>query len=424
MSEASEKSSSKVNVDAKIDEIRREYRFYKKYGEKHPLYNTTWKIFWERRYTEIKKEGKHDPDQYDYKFDWVNYWMNYIKEYYYNKIDFYKKKDIKRLHLSPISISSSEDSMSNKSYKKENKKQSRKSSRYSDSSSEDSSYSKTPKKSLRSIKSLTHIESDAFVDINPISSNETVSLISVCRTLAVLDSDLGSLLSNKIIDLIGKSIQLEKVQANSSDEFLMTSDNVTFLETVKEKLKGLVYTNLLEPKKIPVAKTCIQNIAKLVHQNRQTPTEKKENCQIVKDPELTEIIAKALASFGKNDALPEELEVIKEIYLEELEKNIEMAKKDNVECHPSLNLSKSSISNYKDLDDDELFTLFKNFPKMDEDEQNNFISFITEIEETDPERVRRLQDFITNGQQPSATIVINDDDDDDYNFDELVATIK
>lgn len=145
--------------------------------------------------------------------------------------------------------------------------------------------------------------------------------------------------------------------------------------------------------------------------------------QIMKDPELTEIIAKALISFGKNDTLPEELEVIKEIYLEELEKNIEMARKDNDESHSTTNLSKLSVSFYKELDDEDLSTLIKNFQQMDQDEQNEFIKFITDIEETDPDRVRRLQDFIIIGQKPTETILI-DDDDDDYNFDELVATIK
>ena len=249
MSEITERSSSDLNVDAKVAEVCREYRFYQKNGEKHPLYNTTWKIFWERRYAEIKKEGKHNPDNYDYKDDWVKYWMNYIKEYYYNKMDFYKKKDKKRLHLSPISISSSEDSDSSKSHKKESKHHNKKSSRYSDSV-EDSYYSKTTKKPVKYVESLSSIDSDSFIDNRATSSNEPVSLLSVCRTLAVLDAELGSLLSNKIVDLIGKSIELEKVQANSSDEFLITSDNVIFLETVKEKLKGLVSTNLLEPKKV------------------------------------------------------------------------------------------------------------------------------------------------------------------------------
>lgn len=237
MSEISEKSPLKVNVFAKIAEIRREYQYYLKNGEQHPLYNATWKIFWERRYAEIRKEGKYNPDQYDYKCDWIKYWMNYIKEYYYNKMDFYKKKDMKRLHLSPISILSSEDTVSSKSLKK---KLNRKSPIHTGSSSEDSCDS----------FNLPWLDSEIVMDNCATSRHESVTLLSVCRTLAVLDVELGVLLSNKIIDLIAKSIELEKVQANSSDEFLMTSDNITFMETVKEKLKGLVSTNLLEKKKV------------------------------------------------------------------------------------------------------------------------------------------------------------------------------
>jgi hypothetical protein len=247
MSQVVGEGSSDVNIDAKVAEIQREYRYYQKNGEKHPNYNYTWKIFWERRYSEIKKEGKHDPDKYNYQNEWIKHWMNYIKEFYYNKIDFYKKKGMKRLYLSPIRISSSESSISDKSPKK-SKRYKKRSSRYS--SSEESYDSKTPEKLLKYVESLSSIDSDPFLATSSKASKETVTILSVCRTLAVLDAELGNLLSSKIVDLIAKSIELERIQANSSDEYLINNDNITFLETVKEKLKALIATDLLEPKKV------------------------------------------------------------------------------------------------------------------------------------------------------------------------------
>jgi len=252
MTQATDRSSLDVNIDAKVAEIQREYRFYQKNGEKHPLYNNTWKIFWGKRYMEIKDEGKHDPEKYDYKNEWYKYWMDYIKEFYYNKIDFYKKNIKKKRmnELSPISISSSSEEDISASKKIRGYKKI--SPTYS-SSSEESFYSKMPDASLKYVESLS--SSDSFLDNHATSSkssNETVTILSVCRTLAVLDAELGNLLSNKIVDLIAKSIELEKVQANSSDEFLITDDNITFLETIKEKLKALISTDLLEPKKVVI----------------------------------------------------------------------------------------------------------------------------------------------------------------------------
>lgn len=33
----------------RIAEIEKEYEYYKIYVNKHPLYATTWKVFWQRR---------------------------------------------------------------------------------------------------------------------------------------------------------------------------------------------------------------------------------------------------------------------------------------------------------------------------------------------------------------------------------------
>lgn len=79
---------------------------------------------------------------------------------------------------------------------------------------------------------------------------DSVSFVSVLRILSVLEDDLGSVLSNKVIDLLAKSLELERVMPNSSNELLMTRENFIVLETIKEKLKGLLIVEMLSSKKV------------------------------------------------------------------------------------------------------------------------------------------------------------------------------
>lgn len=129
---------------------------------------------------------------------------------------------------------------------------------------------------------------------------------------------------------------------------------------------------------------------------------------------LNEIILKALETFGKTDTSPEELEIITEIYLEELSKNIDLALK-----------SSKKLKNipFQELDNNEIKCLIKNFTRLNNDEQVELIDFVKELEQTDSERMKILQDGITENNSPKETIVL-DEDDEDYDFNELVSTLK
>lgn len=168
-----------------------------------------------------------------------------------------------------------------------------------------------------------------------------------------------------------------------------------------------------------MVKKCIQNIAQLVHEH---PTSYKESTaeksdENITDSRLTEIITKSLVTFGKTDVSEEELEVIKEIYLEELEKNIHRSTIPERTEHQPIK--------YESLSDDELKLLIKNFTQLSDEEQHYIIKFISEIEEKDPERVKKLHSFVYTAVETTEPIVIDDNDDDaDYDLDEVFETIN
>lgn len=398
-------------------QLKKEYRENKASPEDHPMYGEEWKKFWHRRHDELKKEGKIDPNDFDYVPEWTIFWMKRMQEIYEESIDKEKaklriqfdlsddiedndkKKQLKR-SLSPISISSLEDIISEDddsyssvdSYRAKRKRSDRRS---RERSFESMAYSRKSSSSKFSPSEST------TENVLSIDYDGPVTLISVCRLLSALETELGSLSSN-VLDLLSKALALEKLKANSCDEILMTSENTVFLETVKEKMKGLLMINVLPTHKLAAVKKCIQNIAKLIHQNpvKEEPIKNDEKNEIAMK------IAEALQAVGKDDCTPDELEVLVEMYLED----------DIKQPEPAVQSELESIT------DDDIKILLGSFSDLHEDEQNNVINYMLHLEKTDPQRVNALRKFIKvdeevfNKEADKTALNELDDDSDDYDI--------
>ena len=48
------------------DLLQQRRAFYETQPENHPQYEVEWKLFWQRRFMELKNEGK-DPTQHNFK---------------------------------------------------------------------------------------------------------------------------------------------------------------------------------------------------------------------------------------------------------------------------------------------------------------------------------------------------------------------
>lgn len=162
----------------------------------------------------------------------------------------------------------------------------------------------------------------------------------------------------------------------------------------------------------------------MIHQNRNVTItnslapsateELKNNCD--ERSKLAMKIAKELEAQGKTDTTNEELEIIVDIYLEELKK-----KKDT-----ESNAKSNNSQDIENLSDEDLKILIQNFSQLKEDEQQHLISSLTDMEKNDPKRVKNLQSFLNFDESCNLreNLVINDDEDEDYNFDDLIANIR
>lgn len=93
-----------------------------------------------------------------------------------------------------------------------------------------------------------------------------LTVVSVLRMLSALEDQLGSL-GPKALNLLSKALAMEKIKPNAADDLLLNEDNCVFMETIKEKLKGILIAAVLDdPQKVRVVKKLISNIATIIFQ--------------------------------------------------------------------------------------------------------------------------------------------------------------
>ncbi|XP_050068181.1 uncharacterized protein CG7065-like [Anopheles maculipalpis] len=182
---------------------------------------------------------------------------------------------------------------------------------------------------------------NVFVRTEYEPDNTPLNFIAVCRLLTAFEEYLGSL-GPKVIDLMAKALALEKVKANSADDLLLNEDNCVFLETVKEKLKGHMMAETIDPPKMVPIKKAVRNIARLLHEasKREQPPKPAEEelsrdslpVSEVTTPTATgasaasgtinldkvavaEQLAKMLVAQGKSDFTTDELEELINVYV-------------------------------------------------------------------------------------------------------------
>lgn len=371
---------------------------YRKFPEQHPCYSTEWQIFWAQKYKKVMKNGGN-PQEYDYKPEWIEFWTVRMEELHKKEVETKRKEFVEKLKLAKKS--DEEFCMSPRP-----RASRRRTIEISDDESEPRrklSRSEIPRDFRENSRKFGESSRHRFVDydrghvksLSPASSDDCpVSLISVCRLLSALESELG-LLAPMVIDLLGKSVALEKVKPNSADALLHVSDYCNLLDTAKEKLKGILSANIIAPNRISVVKRAIQNIAQLMHEisakkTKATPEKSFEaSANNSSDPrfEAKMQIATAMAANlklqGRSDVSSHELEILVE----------EFINSNNEE-----NLEKEKVKNdIEFLNDEDLKTLLRNFSDLSEEEQKHLIDYLAQIEKKEPKRVEMLKKYLNTG---------------------------
>lgn len=444
-----------LEFDRARSSIKSNYVQYRKNLDSHPRYPKEWEAFWQRRYKEIKKEGKYNPNDYDYKPEWIKYWRKRIDELMEAEIDD-KKIEIKKslgfkseedvgMVESKLSRSRSPRSRSPLTYKREKRMRSpsrspsRRRRTRSRSWSPPRSFrrSKSPEKKYRRSRSRSRSprRHDGPVEISSEEdggfkkskiTQERVTFISVCRYLSALESDVGSL-APKVLDLLTKSLQIEKLEPNKSDEVMMTHENLVLLETVAEKLKGILALGMLTTQKENAIRLAIQNISRLIQQtpvSKPMVENKSNGSGMSRSAHMRKRWTELLKSSGRNVS-ELELDVLVEILEDELQKikdrkrmipksppremprSFSMEESNSNTNYPEEN-DKPFSKEFEDLSDEDLRLLLSNFSELEIEEQNHMVNFLSYLEKTDPERVKSLKSCV-NLDNENDEVVMNDE---------------
>lgn len=93
---------------------------------------------------------------------------------------------------------------------------------------------------------------------------EPTTLLAVLRLLCAFEKLLGQNLGSRIIDLLSKSVALDKLQM--PDDLLLNVENSVLLDTVKEKLKGLLLAGLVNNYMVTGVRMTIVHVDRLTRQ--------------------------------------------------------------------------------------------------------------------------------------------------------------
>ncbi|XP_065341175.1 uncharacterized protein CG7065-like isoform X1 [Cloeon dipterum] len=424
-------------------EIKKKRRHYQTQPEKHPAYNDEWKLFWNRKQQEVKQSGRN-PAKYDYTPEWKVFWNERVEDLYIRELQERKSELKKRMSFAD------ESNMP-------------RSSRGSKSMSKGGSVA-----DVKEVwKNLTG--GDIKEDHKPepkLVKPEYRTVLGVLRHLTALEPQLGSL-GPTVNKLLGKSLAMEKVKKESSEDILRDIENVVLLETIKEKFRGQLMAGIVERFNVAATKNAINNITwvldnappptvqerilkaeeapkvaaveKIVKSSilsaapTAKPSEPKKEAENIAVPGVGNIdrnaialqIASALLAQGKTDITNEELEQL-------VEAVVGMAQKKNAEAKEEKKVEVKEVEQEikeeevatipeeeapADMSEDDLISCLKIFEFLPEHEKHSIILQLQRLEETDPEKVKELRKFVNAGTEmnsPKELFGQAASDDEDY----------
>ncbi|XP_022234229.2 uncharacterized protein CG7065 [Drosophila obscura] len=281
-----------------------------------------------------------------------------------------------------------------------------------------------------------------------VADDGPLTVVSVLRMLSAVEDHLGSL-GPKALSLLSKALAMEMVRANAADDLLLNEDNCVLLETIKEKLKGILIAEVLDdPQKVRVVKKLITNIAAIIFQvkakakndggnskaasaippppiplpyDRQIIYSKLASALVVKgyyDVRTDDMdrllhfyatlvkIERSRRVAGKKFNFSEVLNLLGlkkkkdkvvtdpiEIDIDELMKEVEsqLHKKEKIETVVG---PKSDSIGMESLTDSDLQTLLQNFKFLSSEEQVHLIGHLRKLEVQEPLRVECLRKYV------------------------------
>ncbi len=241
-----------------------------------PVYTREWEAFWQRRYTELKSEGKN-PVDHNYEAEWMVFWHKRRKELEKEKLEERKLESKRQYGLTGNHGPHQGSSPIEKERVKSNGRSSCETKTMAQNETDSLDTRRLvknpsppqpkrivlPSEEFRQPKSISVLTSNSSPStLTRQSSN--LDLLQVLRTLATLEDCLGSL-GPSITLLLSRALSTERYDPGSSSKLLRDDSScVDLLETSKEKLKGLLSAGIVNGAKATAAKLAVEKVAAIL----------------------------------------------------------------------------------------------------------------------------------------------------------------
>ncbi|XP_070507984.1 uncharacterized protein CG7065-like [Chironomus tepperi] len=339
----------KSAVDYAKKAMENKLREYVRDPDSHPKYKVEWELFWNKKIDEMSRRGE-DSTSHNFHDEWCEFFVRRMRELHEDEVKWKVDQIRRNLGLTKDDVGEKSDNLEPKRSRNDRDRSlSNRRGRYNDNDKDNDSFDEDFRKSAPKIpkevpftkekKIYSKFLHEVGIDQNkrpkpqpilierrepidrtmpkrsPPRSNEPTTLITTCRLLTSLETELG-LLAQKVLDLLSKSIAFEREHSKSSDELLFENENLILIETVKEKIIGMQMAHLITQNKTKAVEKAVNEIIKLIGQH-----------------EVMINIKKTLKEMGKDEAAPEEIEMLKAMFMKKKnDKNIGDKKEDSLDA--------------------------------------------------------------------------------------------
>ncbi|KAL7014815.1 hypothetical protein ACKWTF_016138 [Chironomus riparius] len=329
----------KSTVDYAKRTMEEKLREYEKDPDSHPKYKVEWELFWNKKIDDMSRRGE-DSTTHSFHDEWCSFFVRRMRELHENEIKSKVDQIRRNLGLTMEDLGGKSDNPEPKRNRHDNQDKDRplgeRRGRYANNGDNEGSLDedfrelapRIPKDVLykKEKKIFSKFLHEVGIDQNkrpkpqpilverrepidrtlpqrsPPRSNEPTTLITTCRLLTSLEQELG-LLAQKVLDLLSKSIAFEREHSKPSDELLFENENLILIETVKEKIIGMQMAHLISQSRTKAVEQAVNEITKLIGQH-----------------EMMINIKKTLKEMGKDEAAPEEIEMLKIMFMKKNDK--------------------------------------------------------------------------------------------------------
>lgn len=249
--------------EAKVHEF---YKSLRENPEQHPRYVEEWRKFYSLRYPDLVM-ADIDVEKYNFQPEWIKYFVLRLEELHYEEINRKNAQIREELNLTQELVHRDEedkmDKIIGKSKSKNKQLNDSDSDNYIESCIRDPRIPRKPRKQRCLIDELHSMTNEQILDPKRYEFDAPGSVFSVCRQILAFEDQIR-VFKNSIRKIYIKAAEMEKKKFFLSEELLMDDENLKLLSTIKDILRNVIDSKIIEKSAVRCAQRTVQQLNAMV----------------------------------------------------------------------------------------------------------------------------------------------------------------